>query len=935
MIYYLLFIFLVGNLLFPTSTIASVYKTAPGFQTIGYTIAPSPRDIARDSNGDYWITDLSGGGKLIGMHPNGSIFVTVSGLSMPMSVAIDANNNIYVADFDYGVIYKYDVQGNLITSWSSAGGSPNGLFIDSSNNLYVADWGYGGIKYDGVGNILQSYGTSADRPTDIAVAGDGTVYVACELRKVKKYQQNGSIISTKTFTLGSGDGQARTIVGFTLDADQNYFISDNGSGRHDIQKFDSNGNFISKFNEYSSYGDTYYWVAKVSVLSDNYLYVVDEQGQIGKHNINDGSAVALLGSSKTSADNRLWEPVDVATDNSGNIYVADKTWKILKYNSNGEYIKTYLNGAHISGVIRFDIDANDNLFVASNWTQEIGKYDNYGNLLFTFGSTGSGQSQFQAISDIFIAPNNYIYISDSTNNNVQKFDLSGNFVSSFNASGSLDGNLDTPIAIYVGTNGHLFVGENKVMTARVREFDENGIYVRTFCTGFGGGNGQCHFLGGIVQDLAGNLVVSDSVSAYVGSRLQRFLPNGNFKDKWGDNGTASSNFINAGQLKLSDTGAVLVVEPSLGRVQSVSMYNQIQTGVNIEAWSGSTNITYGSSDGALSASTDVTLKKTGGVIVAKITTALLDDLNWTTVTADTDETLGKSFVNNLASAPGTINGHTLYIPIPSGQSANSVLICPHASKLLDVDSSCSDGVSLTINETKMISGSNATATRVTIGGTSYWKVDGLTGTGGMSSVESGQAGTSQTQSQSTVQSSSMPKAPTCNDSQPSNAPDLFQIDVENSQATLYFVPVSNRVSNHYISFSEKQNEYMYGVETNHGQASGVQSFTIRMLSPDKIYYFKIRGQNGCMPGEWSNEMKAKTQPKGAVKKKSYYKNDLDFQISNTSYPVDPSIKTVLGTSTDKPKNKQLPHKELVKPTTQPTSTFVLPKEKSCFLWWCY
>ena len=181
-------------------------------------------------------------------------------------------------------------------------------------------------------------------------------------------------------------------------------------------------------------------------------------------------------------------------------------------------------------------------------------------------------------------------------------------------------------------------------------------------------------------------------------------------------------------------------------------------------------------------------------------------------------------------------------------------------------------------------------------------------------------------------SSSTPIASTCNDTPPSNSPDLFQIDVNNSQATLYYVPVSNNVSNYYISYSEKQNEFMYGVETNQGPSSGVLSFTVNALNPHTIYYFRVRAQNGCMPGDWSNEMKVQTKT-GGTTQTPYYKNSPFVESSIVPYSLPPTAKSVLGASTNEPS-----------PTLQPTPTSI-PKqkknsqpvqtEKKCFLIWCW
>ena len=64
--------------------------------------------------------------------------------SNPYGVAVDMNDNVYVANASGGLIQKFDSSGNKLAQWSSfANGensySPRRITLDSSNNLYVAD----------------------------------------------------------------------------------------------------------------------------------------------------------------------------------------------------------------------------------------------------------------------------------------------------------------------------------------------------------------------------------------------------------------------------------------------------------------------------------------------------------------------------------------------------------------------------------------------------------------------------------------------------------------------------------------------------------------------------------------------------------------------------------------------------------------------------
>lgn len=117
--------------------------------------------------------------------------------------------------------------------------------------------------------------------------------------------------------------------------------------------------------------------------------------------------------------------------------------------------------------------------------------------------------------------------------------------------------------------------------------------------------------------------------------------------------------------------------------------------------------------------------------------------------------------------------------------------------------------------------------------------------------------TSSSNNSSTSYSTNTTSTPSCGSSKPVGKPDLFQIDATTNSATIYFTPVSG-ISKYYISYSTSSSAEEHGVEVNLGN-EGVQNYTVNLLSPATAYYFKVRGQNGCMPGSWSDVKAAATK----------------------------------------------------------------------------
>lgn len=117
----------------------------------------------------------------------------------------------------------------------------------------------------------------------------------------------------------------------------------------------------------------------------------------------------------------------------------------------------------------------------------------------------------------------------------------------------------------------------------------------------------------------------------------------------------------------------------------------------------------------------------------------------------------------------------------------------------------------------------------------------------------------------------------CTNAAPTSVPDLFQIDVNSTQATVYFAPTNNS-DRYYISYGDGQSTGMYGAEFITGPSQGVIAYTINYLKSGQQYSFVVRGGNGCMPGDWGNTMTVKTTRKttGGV---SYYRSFLHRVLS--------------------------------------------------------
>ncbi len=116
---------------------------------------------------------------------------------------------------------------------------------------------------------------------------------------------------------------------------------------------------------------------------------------------------------------------------------------------------------------------------------------------------------------------------------------------------------------------------------------------------------------------------------------------------------------------------------------------------------------------------------------------------------------------------------------------------------------------------------------------------------------------SSTGSSSSSSGSTSSDSTSCSDTKPTSAPNLFQISTSPITATLYFSPVSP-ISEYVISYGIGNNIDQFGTSFSYSAQNGVVAYTINNLNPHTKYSFKVRGGNGCMPGDWSQILQGTT-----------------------------------------------------------------------------
>lgn len=185
---------------------------------------------------------LDSKGNIIAFHRSGKVWKT-----MPISDLSVINEN---------TISKIDSKtGEILKSWGNKLFiMPHGLEVDNQDNIWVTDCGLHQVfKFDSNGNLLMTLGEAKvsgndsahfNLPTDIAVSADGSFYVSDGYgnSRVIKFSKDGTYLF-EWGKFGNKQGEFNTPHGIDLDDDGNVYVADRENNR--IQKFDSNGNFLT------------------------------------------------------------------------------------------------------------------------------------------------------------------------------------------------------------------------------------------------------------------------------------------------------------------------------------------------------------------------------------------------------------------------------------------------------------------------------------------------------------------------------------------------------------------------------------------------------------------------------------------------------------------------------------------------------------------
>lgn len=567
-----------------------------------------PEGLAVDGGGNVYVADS--GNNTIRMITSAGVVSTFAGYPgvagsgngtgtnafffAPADVAVDINSNVYVADYGNHDIRKITPAGAVSTlagsgSPGSADGTgtlasfnePEGVAVDALGNVFVADTANDTVRKitsagvvstlaGSAGNYgyLNSTGTNAlfNSPAGVAVDITGNVYVADTGNNLIRQVNALGAVSTVAGSgaPGSRDGSGTNAlfwapVGIAADSGSNLYVADYFNGT--VRKVTTLGG-VSTLAGSASNGSAdgadssarFSQTQGIAVDGSGNIYVADAANNTIRR-ITGGSVLTLAGSagkagsSNGSGTNALFNaPQAIATDASGNIYVADTlNDTVRKVTSLGSVTTLagypgYANNSDGTGTnAQFNapqgiaVDSSGNIYVADTLNHTIRMVTQSGVVTTIAGTPGSYGSLDSSTNQtaLFNQPKGLaldsaknIYVADSMNHTIRRITQSNTVTTIAGTAGvwgSADGTNNNalffqPSALTIDSSGNIYVADAGNQTIRMIMPSGTNWVVTTIggqATVSGSADGyatlsQFNYPGGIALDSSANLYVADS-----------------------------------------------------------------------------------------------------------------------------------------------------------------------------------------------------------------------------------------------------------------------------------------------------------------------------------------------------------------------------------------------------------------------------------------
>lgn len=197
------------------------------------------------------------------------------------------------------------------------------------------------------------------------------------------------------------------------------------------------------------------------------IFVSDTFARIVRvYDVPEGRYFSIGDSEKLSDKERLVKPIGISVDDSGALFVADATQKlIMVYDRDGNFLRKFGGADLFSRLTSVAVDKKgERAYVVdiggaaskSEFHRVLVFNAKTGENLFNFGTRGSGPGELNLPRAVAVGKDK-LYVVDGGNFRIQVFDMEGKFLKSFGGVGKQIGNFARPKEADTDADGNLYV----------------------------------------------------------------------------------------------------------------------------------------------------------------------------------------------------------------------------------------------------------------------------------------------------------------------------------------------------------------------------------------------------------------------------------------------------------------------------------------------